>query len=214
MQHAAPLAKLIDALRALPGVGPKTAQRMAFHLLQGGRGGARALADALTAGLASIKRCQRCRMLTDTRAVFDLRGAVARRRAAVRGRIAGGRGGRRAIRQLSRPLLRAARASVAARWHRAGADRRARVRGAARFGRSARGDPRHESHGGRRGHRAFPRRTRGRSEASRRAASRTACRSAASSSTSMAARWRTRFAGRHFRLKERRERTRSAPLAS
>ena len=66
MQHAAPLAKLIDALRALPGVGPKTAQRMAFHLLQGGRGGARALADALTAGLASIKRCQRCRMLTDT----------------------------------------------------------------------------------------------------------------------------------------------------
>jgi len=65
MQHAAPLAKLIDALRALPGVGPKTAQRMAFHLLQGGRGGARALAEALTAGLASIKRCQRCRMLTD-----------------------------------------------------------------------------------------------------------------------------------------------------
>ena len=38
MQHAAPLAKLIDALRALPGVGPKTAQRMAFHLLQGGAG--------------------------------------------------------------------------------------------------------------------------------------------------------------------------------
>ena len=66
MQHAAPLAKLIDALRALPGVGPKTAQRMAFHLLQGGRGGARALAEALTAGLSSIKRCQRCRMLTDT----------------------------------------------------------------------------------------------------------------------------------------------------
>src|SRR5690349_18188373 len=66
MQHAAPLAKLIDALRALPGVGPKTAQRMAFHLLQGGRGGARTLADALTAGLASIARCKRCRMLTDT----------------------------------------------------------------------------------------------------------------------------------------------------
>ena len=66
MQHAAPLAKLIDALRALPGVGPKTAQRMAFHLLQGGRGGARTLAEALTAGLAAIGRCQRCRMLTDT----------------------------------------------------------------------------------------------------------------------------------------------------
>ena len=67
MQHAAPLAKLIDALRALPGVGPKTAQRMAFHLLQGGRGGARALADALTDGPRDpSSRCQRCRMLTDT----------------------------------------------------------------------------------------------------------------------------------------------------
>jgi recombination protein RecR len=66
MQHAAPLAKLIDALRALPGVGPKTAQRMAFHLLQGGRGGAHALAEALTQGLEAIHRCRRCRMLTDT----------------------------------------------------------------------------------------------------------------------------------------------------
>jgi recombination protein RecR len=65
MQHAVPLAKLIDALRALPGVGPKTAQRMAFHLLQGGRDGARTLAEALTNGLATINRCKRCRMLTD-----------------------------------------------------------------------------------------------------------------------------------------------------
>jgi recombination protein RecR len=65
MQHAAPLAKLIEALRALPGVGPKTAQRMAFHLLQGGRGGARTLAEALTEGLESIHRCRRCRNLTD-----------------------------------------------------------------------------------------------------------------------------------------------------
>src|SRR3954453_1922485 len=66
MQHAAPLARLIDALRALPGVGPKTAQRMAFHLLQGGRDGARTLAQALGDGLSSIRRCKRCRMLTDT----------------------------------------------------------------------------------------------------------------------------------------------------
>ena len=62
MQHAAPLARLIDALRALPGVGPKTAQRMAFHLLQGGRDGARTLATALTEGLSSIHRCKRCRI--------------------------------------------------------------------------------------------------------------------------------------------------------
>jgi recombination protein RecR len=65
MQHAPPLARLIDALRTLPGVGPKTAQRMAFHLLQGGRGGARTLAEALISGLENIARCRRCRMLTD-----------------------------------------------------------------------------------------------------------------------------------------------------
>jgi recombination protein RecR len=66
MQHAPPLARLIEALRTLPGVGPKTAQRMAFHLLQGGRGGARTLAEALVSGLESITRCRRCRMLTDS----------------------------------------------------------------------------------------------------------------------------------------------------
>jgi recombination protein RecR len=70
MQHAPPLARLIEALRALPGVGPKTAQRMAFHLLQGGRGGARTLAEALTAGLEGISRCKRCRMLTDAELCF------------------------------------------------------------------------------------------------------------------------------------------------
>jgi recombination protein RecR len=65
MQHSPHLAQLIEALRALPGVGPKTAQRMAFHLLQEGRPGARALAAALEAALSSVKRCQRCRMLTE-----------------------------------------------------------------------------------------------------------------------------------------------------
>ncbi len=65
MQHSPHLARLIEALRALPGVGPKTAQRMAFQLLQEGRPGARALAAALDAALLSVKRCQRCRMLTE-----------------------------------------------------------------------------------------------------------------------------------------------------
>ena len=65
MKHSPQLARLIDALRALPGVGPKTAQRMAFHLLQDGRAGARALADALTTSLDSVGRCRRCRMLTE-----------------------------------------------------------------------------------------------------------------------------------------------------
>lgn len=59
------LAQLIDALRALPGVGPKTAQRMAFHLLQEDRPGARSLAEALGVALDAVRRCDRCRMLTE-----------------------------------------------------------------------------------------------------------------------------------------------------
>jgi recombination protein RecR len=65
MQHSPHLARLIEALRALPGVGPKSAQRMAFHLLQDGRPGARVLSAALDAALASVARCRRCRMLTE-----------------------------------------------------------------------------------------------------------------------------------------------------
>ena len=65
MQHSPHLARLIEALRALPGVGPKSAQRMAFHLLQEGRPGARVLSVALEAALASVARCRRCRMLTE-----------------------------------------------------------------------------------------------------------------------------------------------------
>src|ERR1700732_600603 len=65
MKHSPHLARLIDALRTLPGVGPKSAQRMAFHLLQEGRPGAHALAEALDAALQSVSRCRRCRMLTE-----------------------------------------------------------------------------------------------------------------------------------------------------
>ena len=65
MKHTPALARLIDALRTLPGVGPKTAQRMAFHLLQEGRPGARSLSGALGEALECITRCKRCRMLTE-----------------------------------------------------------------------------------------------------------------------------------------------------
>jgi recombination protein RecR len=65
MKHSPNLARLIDALRTLPGVGPKTAQRMAFHLLQEGRAGARALVSSLDAAIERVGRCQRCRMLTE-----------------------------------------------------------------------------------------------------------------------------------------------------
>ena len=65
MKHSPALAALIDALRILPGVGPKSAQRMAFHLLQEGRPGAGALATSLATALAAVRRCSRCRMLTE-----------------------------------------------------------------------------------------------------------------------------------------------------
>lgn len=65
MKQPPTLEALIDALRTLPGVGPKTAQRMAFHLLQEGRTGARALATSIDKALQNIGRCARCRMLTE-----------------------------------------------------------------------------------------------------------------------------------------------------
>ena len=66
MKHAPSVARLIDALRTLPGVGPKTAQRMAFHLLQDGREGARRLSDSLDHALAHVGRCRSCRMFTES----------------------------------------------------------------------------------------------------------------------------------------------------
>lgn len=66
MKHTPALARLIDALRVLPGVGPKSAQRMAFHVLQDGRDGGRHLAESLQQALQRVGRCQRCRMFTET----------------------------------------------------------------------------------------------------------------------------------------------------
>ena len=65
MKYSPSLARLIEALRILPGVGPKSAQRMAFHLLERNREGARALASALSDAAARVGHCSRCRMLTD-----------------------------------------------------------------------------------------------------------------------------------------------------
>lgn len=66
MQHSPALAALIEALRALPGVGPKSAQRMAFHLLQDARPAAQALASALQRAVERVSRCRQCRMLTES----------------------------------------------------------------------------------------------------------------------------------------------------
>jgi recombination protein RecR len=56
---------LIDALRRLPGVGVKSAQRMAFHLLQHDRDGAKRLAGALTHAVQAMRHCQRCHTYTE-----------------------------------------------------------------------------------------------------------------------------------------------------
>ena len=56
---------LIQSLRRLPGVGVKSAQRMAFHLLQHDREGAQALSRALQAAVGSVQHCERCHTFTE-----------------------------------------------------------------------------------------------------------------------------------------------------
>jgi len=60
------LDELIAALRSLPGVGPKSAQRMAYHLLQRDRRGAGRLATALAQALEVLKHCERCNSFSDS----------------------------------------------------------------------------------------------------------------------------------------------------
>jgi recombination protein RecR len=59
------LNELIEALRCLPGVGAKTAQRMAFHVLERDRAGASRLAEKLTAAVERIGNCTRCRTFSE-----------------------------------------------------------------------------------------------------------------------------------------------------
>lgn len=65
MQKQELLAQVIDALCCLPGVGPKSAQRMALHLFQRDRGGAENLAKALTVAAEKLGNCKRCRTLSE-----------------------------------------------------------------------------------------------------------------------------------------------------
>jgi len=58
---------LIDALRRLPGVGQKSAQRMAYHLLQHDREGAQRLAGALQSAVTAVQHCERCHTFTEAR---------------------------------------------------------------------------------------------------------------------------------------------------
>ncbi|HNP35005.1 MAG TPA: recombination mediator RecR [Woeseiaceae bacterium] len=65
MSYSPLLVKLIDSLRCMPGVGQKSAQRIAFYLLERDRDGATTLSSALAEAAAGIGHCQRCRMLTE-----------------------------------------------------------------------------------------------------------------------------------------------------
>lgn len=65
MDYPAPVARLIDELRRLPGVGPKSAQRIAFHLLRGSREDATRLSEAVGTLLDGIRSCSICHAITD-----------------------------------------------------------------------------------------------------------------------------------------------------
>ena len=65
MSYSPLLIRLIDALQCMPGIGKKSAQRIAFHLLERGRDGAEELSKALGASVSGIGHCKRCRMFTE-----------------------------------------------------------------------------------------------------------------------------------------------------
>ncbi len=65
MSESSLLKELVDALRCLPGVGMRTAQRMAFHLLEHDRRGGERLARVMADAMQHIRHCQRCRTLTE-----------------------------------------------------------------------------------------------------------------------------------------------------
>ncbi|MFT5397505.1 MAG: recombination protein RecR [Planctomycetota bacterium] len=57
---------LIQSLQCLPGIGQKSAQRMALHLLERDQAAARLLADSISAALDKVRHCQQCRNFSDT----------------------------------------------------------------------------------------------------------------------------------------------------
>lgn len=66
MQFSPLLEQLIDSLRSLPGVGPKTAQRMAFQLLERGRANGKNLSRVLHEAMEKIQHCKMCRTFSET----------------------------------------------------------------------------------------------------------------------------------------------------
>jgi recombination protein RecR len=65
MKSPGALEDLIEALRCIPGIGPKSAQRTAYHLLQHDKDGAAKLADSLARAVRSIRRCAKCNTFSE-----------------------------------------------------------------------------------------------------------------------------------------------------
>src|SRR5881227_3163883 len=65
-RFAEPMARLIDELKKLPGVGSKSAQRLAFHILRSSQEDAQLLADAVREVKAKLRLCSLCNNITDT----------------------------------------------------------------------------------------------------------------------------------------------------
>lgn len=66
MSHSPLISQLIEALRCLPSVGPKSAQRMAYHLLERDREGAKQLASSLERAVDEVGNCLSCRTFSET----------------------------------------------------------------------------------------------------------------------------------------------------
>jgi len=65
MSHSPLIQQLVDAFCCLPGVGPKSAQRMAYHLLERDRDGAKLLSGALESAADKVGNCRECRTFTE-----------------------------------------------------------------------------------------------------------------------------------------------------
>lgn len=66
MSSSPSLTELVNALKCLPGVGQKSAQRMALYLIDRDQAGAKRIADATTAALEKVRHCKQCRNFSDT----------------------------------------------------------------------------------------------------------------------------------------------------
>ena len=117
---AAPIARLIDELKHLPGIGQKTAQRLAFHLLRAKPEDALALADAIREAKLNMRECSVCNNITDTDPCLFCSSATRNRQDYLRRGRAGKYSGDRKDAAIWRALSRAGRLARAAAGRRTG----------------------------------------------------------------------------------------------